>query len=659
MRFFNQAKLLICVLTTVLLISLSTGILSADDEIKDAKNLQTIIVTASKAPIALEETASDVTVIDAEEIADKQYTSIGDALKSVPGLNVRSQGGYGSNTTVSMRGLHQKYTLILVDGVKVTDPTGMDRSSNIALMSTDNVERIEVVRGNQNTLHGTSAIGGVINIITKKAKKGDKLSGSVFSEFGSKHTMRYGGNFATATDKVNISMSVMRETSDNISNADINIDGVNENDEYRNTSFSTNIGLIPTDMLSFDFTARYNTGFYDYDAGAGLDEIVNEPENEENRDEFYGRAQTTISLFDNKWKQVAGVSYTSIKREGSNHWDDFVQTSYDKHYFWYGEVITVDYKNILELHETNTLTFGAETQEEICRYGNRGYYYNWNTFTAYNGDMHWPKTTVRSNSYFIEDQLRFWDKWYTTVGLRVDDHDTYHQHTTWKASTSYLIEKTGTRLKASYATGFYAPTLFNLYDIKFNGGNPGLNPEKSRGWEIGFDQNLWNDRITFGATFFDNRLSNQIVWGNNGYENRQKAKSNGIEVIASAEVTKKLSATASYTYTDSKQLEPTRDVAFQPNNKASFSLNYKFLDNLSAFTAVNYTGSCYNGDTTWRANDSRFQSYTLLDLGVNWDINKMLKLYGNCENVTDREYQERPGYGTFGRTFNIGMRASF
>ncbi len=623
---------------TLLSMGVNTQLSADDTELKDTQNLKTIVVTASKAPMALEESASEITIIDADEIANKQYTTIADALRTVPGLDVRATGGYGSNTTIRMRGLHQQYTLVLIDGVKVMDSTGTNRSANIALMSTDNVERIEVVRGNQNILYGSSAIGGVVNIITKKAKKNKKLSGSIFSEYGSHNTLRYGGSFSTATKKVDLNVSVARETSDNISAADENVDGVDENDAYRNTSYSSKIGIAATENINIDLTARYNSGFYEFDQGAGTDDALGEKGVEQ--DEFFGRGQISLNLFDGKWKQIAGVNYTSIDREYFGSW----------RHLYENEIIVIDYKNIIELHETNTLTFGAETQEEIIRSGDIG------------SDK--PKNTVRANSYFIEDQLRFWDKWFTTVGLRVNDHDVYHQHTTWKAATSYKIEKTSTTLKASYATGFYAPTLYNLFDS--SSGNLGLEPERSRSWEIGFSQPIWKDKLNLEAMFFKNNIKNKIeyvgTWPTAKYENVAKIESKGLEVTLSSKLTKKLDATATYTYTKASKREPTRDIAFQPRNRGSLNINYSILPNLSAYTDITYTGSCYNGSSSawaWHGNDTRFEQHTLMDIGINWDINKTFRLYGNCKNITDREYQEQAGYGTFGRTFTIGARATF
>jgi vitamin B12 transporter len=195
-----------------------------------------VIVTATKTEQSQGEVGSSTTVITAEDLKKTGKKSVGEVLRDVPGVAVMQNGAFGGSTSVYLRGSKPGHTLVLIDGVEVNDPISTDRSFDFAHFTTDNIERIEVVSGPQSTLYGSDAMGGVINIITKKGKGRPKFELS--SEGGSHQTFRESIGFGGGTEKLNYSISALRLDSEGISKA---IDG-SEEDGYENTTISSKTG---------------------------------------------------------------------------------------------------------------------------------------------------------------------------------------------------------------------------------------------------------------------------------------------------------------------------------------------------------------------------------------------------------------------------------
>ncbi len=224
--------------------------------------LEDVVVTASRTETPLSQVASSVTVIDEEEITARQKSTVLELLRSVPGVDVVQSGGFGGATSIYLRGTATRHTLVLIDGVEYSDPTSITRSADIANLTTDNIERIEIVRGAQSVLYGSDAIGGVINIITKKGHGKVKAYASV--EGGSYHTWREKAGISGGGDRTNISLAVSRSDSDGFSSANED-NGNAEDDGYKNTTVSFNAGVTPSDILDLNLNLHFTDAEYDYD----------------------------------------------------------------------------------------------------------------------------------------------------------------------------------------------------------------------------------------------------------------------------------------------------------------------------------------------------------------------------------------------------------
>ena len=259
----------------------------------DAIELPNVVVTATRTETPETEIGSAITVVTAKDIADKNINNVADALRTVPGLDVVRAGAVGQQTSVFMRGANSNHTLVLVDGVEMNDPSSPTGAFDFAFLQTDNIERIEVVRGAASAAFGSDAIGGVINIITKKGTGKTKLT--AVAEGGSYGTWKTGGNISGGTDRVNYSFDASRLETAGFSSADKNLGNVLPNG-YRNTNLSGRGGFKVNEALDLGVTLRYGEGksFLDNGGGKGADD----PNSYGTFNELFTRGFGHLKLFD-------------------------------------------------------------------------------------------------------------------------------------------------------------------------------------------------------------------------------------------------------------------------------------------------------------------------------------------------------------------------
>jgi len=613
--------------------------------------LEEVVVTATRLETPTREVGSSITVVTEEEIEQKQKTSVLEVLRSVPALDVVQQGGPGKTTSIFIRGAKSEHTLVLVDGVEMNDPTSSSRGFDFANLTTQNIERIEILRGPQSTLYGSDAIGGVINIITKRGE--GNPSGFVSAEAGSFDTFIERAGASGAGKWVDYSLGVSRWDSEGISAANED-DGNEEEDGYGNTSISARLGVTPTETFEVDSVLRYidSENDLDYSGGKGGDD----PNYTQESEKLFLRAQGRLELFDGLWDQKLGVSLTDYDRKLRNYPDparpdDLLRSDFD------GQIVKFDWQHDLYLHETNTLTVGAETEEEKIDSDSYSEYLDFfgNPTSSSSGI---EDESVRTNSFYLQDQLEFRDAWFTTFGLRVDDHDEYGTETTYRVTSAYLIREAGTKLKGSYGTGFKAPSLYQLYSPVY--GNEDLDPEESTGWDIGVEQSLIENRVTLGATYFKNYFEDliDIDYATFRYFNIDEAKSEGVEVFAEIEPIEDLSIRINYTYTDTEDETTGEELLRRAQDKFALDMNYRFLERGNVNLGLVYVGERDDIDPISYAR-AESDDYTLVNLAASYQVTETIELFGRVENLFDEEYEEVLGYGTPDLSAFAGVKLSF
>lgn len=333
------------------------NVLAADPPPEETSVLEEIVVSATRAPTPVSQLGSSVTVITSEEIEARHQMQVIDVLRNVPGLSVVQTGARGGTVSIFIRGTENRHTLVLVDGVEFRDAAQTGANADLRNLTTDNIERIEVVRGSQSVLYGSDAIGGVVNIITKKGQK--QPTGYVSLEAGAYSTKHgvAGGSFGN--DHVTTSITVSGTETDGFSTAGEK-DGNNEDDGYENKSAGLKINATPSQILDLNFNLHLSTSQQESD-GFGYDIDGNSKTLIDNldtldTDETTGRLEGIFHFLEDRWQMAVGGSYTSIERE--------TYLQYGGEYDFKGTIRKFDIQNTFFVDDQNTIVAGVETETE-------------------------------------------------------------------------------------------------------------------------------------------------------------------------------------------------------------------------------------------------------------------------------------------------------
>ena len=652
MRFFIGAIDRTCgrSLPTVALFMNITGIAAAPamaEQPPPAREMDDLVVTATRLATPRGELASSVTVITAEDIQRKQYRSVPQALRSVPGLHVVQTGGPGQQTSVFMRGANSNHTLVLIDGIEASDPSSPNGAVDFSNLWLDNIERIEVVRGPQSTLYGSDAIGGVIQITTRRGA--GKLHGAAKAEGGSDNTFNQQASAAGAGNSMNYSLGVMHTDTDADSVTPSRLrNGVSaEDDGYKNWTTSIRLGIDVSDTLEMNFFGRY------IDSETKLDpelEMFGFGTTEDHdarleQTEYLLRGEATAQLLDGLWEATFSTSYTDSDRKNRNNRqspnETLTRTRFE------GDKLKFELKNDLYLTDEHIFTLGLETEKENMDSGG---------FSDFGGFVVGEESNAdsRNNAVYAQDQFSYGGRLFGTIGGRYDKYDDFGSETTYRFAPVYVHRETGTRIKGSVATGFKAPTLFQTDGFtpnnfgSFYRGNPNLDPEESFGWEAGFEQPLWNERINLGVTYFKSHIDDlmQVVFDpsfNSTYENIDKADIKGVESFIHTQLLQSLSVNANYTYTDAEDNKTSEKLLRRPKHKADLDVQYQPTAKASINLTVNYV-SDYNDISRETGGTIKGDDYTVLDIAAEYAINKRWRIFGRVENVTDEHYEPADGF---------------
>ena len=585
-----------------------------DEKEKQTPPLQhEVIVTATRLETPAKEIASSITVISKEDLERMKKTTVLEALQEVLGVTIIQNGPPGAAASVFLRGANSEHTLILMDGVELNDPITPSRSFDLAHLTLDNIERIEILRGPQSTLYGSDALGGVVNIITKKGQGKPKFSLS--SVTGSYGTIITSAGISGSADKIHYSLGASRFQTDGFSAASTSYEGNEEKDGYRNFTLSGRLVYNPLDNLGFDFTVRTidTKTDIDYSGGANGDD----PNNIQNYDALFLKGQVRTLLLKNHWEQKLSLSLVDYDRKYENSPDDVYPYSENSEYK--SKLWKLDWQHNLFLHKTNTLTIGVEYQQEHGE-------------SVYNGlfSSIFPLRKAHTIGFYLQDQIRVASQFFATVGVRLDKHSQFGIATTFRIAQAYFIEHTGTKFKATYGTGFKAPSLFQLYDSLY--GYEDLEPETSTGWDLGIEQQIIEGKILICATYFSNQYENLINWSGQGYINIGKAESKGTEILIQARPFDDISFNAAYTRTEAKDKDTDTYLLRRPKHKLTANLNYSFLKKGNLNLSFIFIGERDDMDfSTWLS--ITLPSYSLLNAAVSFNVASNFQIFCRLDNI--------------------------
>ncbi len=612
-----------------------------------------VVVTATRLETPILEIASSITVITRQDLEKSKKATLIEALQDVVGLSIIQSGPWGSSASVQLRGANSEHTLVMIDGVEVNDPITPSRTYDLSHLRVESVERIEILRGPQSPLYGSDAMAGVINIITRKGEGKPQFH---LSSLGGSYGTLSGTAGLTGTAKdLDYSLWASSLTSQGFSAAHSLLEGNTEADGYKNLSLSARAGYKASDAVDIDFLARFTTTRSDIDNfGAAFGD---DPNNVQKYDSLFLKGCVRGLFLKNRWEQKLTISHVDSNRETDNPTDEHHPNDSDSSRYK-SRLFKLDWQNNLFLHQANTLTFGAEHQEE---WGESAYYSEsvWGPSQSL-----FPQKKAYNNGLYIQDQLRLAGLFFMTAGIRLDSHSQSGFSTTYRIAPAFFIPETSTKLKVTYGTGFKSPSLYQLYapgTVWGPIGNENLRPEETSAWDAGIEQTLWDGRIFFAGIYFSSLFENLIEYDYSlGYINIARASSRGLEFQMEFSPSANLLFSASYTYTVAKDKNTGEALLRRPKDKFTAGVNFCFYNKGHLFLSLTHLGPRDDKEwVDWISTRVRMAPFTLLNATVSYDIHPSIQLYLRLDNIMDTDYELIKGYGTPGFSVYGGFEIQF
>lgn len=589
------------------------------------------VVTPSRSESLRGETGSSVTVVTDEQIAASGHSSVIGVLRGVVGLDVVQQSNPGSITSVFLRGANSEHTKVLLDGIPLNNAANPTRAFDFGTLTIDNIERIEVVRGPQSVVYGSDAIGGVINIITKRGDGPASFQASAMGGSFGTHEERVGVSGGNACYYYSFGGSYLQ--SDGFSSVSRRFGGI-ESDGYRNASFSGRYGWTPSEELNVDYVFRYTDADVEVD-GFLVDNLIRQ--NRSNQ--FFQRIQLQSLTMDGIIEQKMGFSLSD---------NSLVDT--DPGFFgtprFDGQARQLDYQaNVLLLDNnfaSNTFTAGADYLHE-----------EGSPFAG-------AQQTQHLRGAYLQDRFSFGAHSHGTVGVRWDEHSTAGDAETYRYTQVINLLNSGASIHGTIGRGFRAPAIAQRFGFA---GNPNLRPEFSKGWDVGIEHVLRDGELVLDVTYFRNDFQDLIQFvfdptAANGFgflQNVQLASAMGVEFTATAQLASNTLLTAAYTYTDTEDLLNNRRLLRRPRNKVGLNIYHRCLSDRAAINAyLLYASNRQDFDNLGAVTE--LADYITLNLSGSYELNDSWEVFARVDNLTDSDYEEVFGFATPGVSGYAGLR---
>lgn len=608
-----------------------------------------IVVTANRSPQPIDRIGQSVTVVDSAELERRQTVTVSDVLRTVPGVTVARNGGVGSVTSVFIRGAESEQTVALIDGVKLNDPSSPGGGFFFGNLLIGNIERIEVLRGPSSVLWGSQAIGGVVNMITRAPT--EQLTVNLRGEYGFRDTGQIVGNIAGKAGPLSLSAGGGWFRSSGISSFS-EARGARERDGYENFGANANLNLALTDWLSIDARGWFSNGRVNIDGFPPPTFALGDVNEESRTREIVAYAGLNVVLFDGRFRNRAGFAYTDTRRRSVNLTGAPVET-----FAGTGRNERFEYQGVFDITDGWQATAGLE--RETSR----------STTSSSGGPV--ARSRARIDSIYGQLLLTPLAGLSVTGGVRHDDHNRFGGATTFAASGVWTSDATGTAIRASYAEGFKAPSLFQLQS---NFGNQLLQPERSYGWDAGVTQKLIGSTLTASATYFRRDSTDLIAFVScplprtgictnrpfGTFDNVARARAEGVEFGLTIQPVQALQVQANYTYTNATNRSPRnanfgRQLARRPQHSVTTLVDYRWSFGLETGVTLTHVGQSFEN----ASNSTRLEGYVLADLRASFPVTSRVDLYGRIENLFDEGYETAFGFGSIGRAAYAGIRLRY
>jgi vitamin B12 transporter len=619
-----------------------------------SKEIPIIVISAGKTPQSYSTVGSQVTIIDSKTIEKSSGSTLTELLENESqGLNIFRLGGKGTNTGIQMRGLPKRYSTVYIDGVKMYDPSASDNAFYAEGIFKDNIDRIEILKGSQSSLYGNSAVGGTINIFTKKGKLGKHQNATLRTN--QKNTKDIFYSFSGADEKQNYYVGLNYYDTDGISA--MNNDG--ENDPYENNNLTVNYGYKISENNTFENSLRFKDSFLKYDEVTdGRDDTKNSSNNLEANYSF-----KFINTND-KFKNIFSYSKSGSSRMVTEY------TGREKTYEGFRDMLT--YFGEYNFNLDRKIIFGADIEFFKGKFPT---------------DPGINKTTDEEiHSQYIDYQFRPFENIYATIGGRNDKHTTAGDEQSFRTTVAYNLGE-NSKIRSSYGKGFLFPALYESGKYAWtNQDGDKINAEETTSFDIGYETYFDSLNMSFDITYFDILAEDPIMGSNitNFQDNipGAKNKTKGIELATNWTGNEKLNIGFNYTLTKSYSGmdcdKPEKDMwgytscldaghgwlesamVRVPIHALSSKINYQFNKNLDSSLFITYKGRTRDyGGSDYGFKDQILDEYFLVDLKSSYKIFEGYNLNFSVKNLFDKHYENVFLYSGTPRTMNIGFKKAF
>lgn len=605
----------------------------------------TIVVTANRAPQPLDRIGQSISVVNSAKITRRQTATVAEILRTLPGVAIARNGGIGTVASVFIRGADSEQSVALIDGVKLNDPSAPGGGFNFGTLLIGNIDRIELLRGSQSVLWGSQAIGGVVNMITRAPT--EALAVNARGEFGYRNGAQIVGNVSGKIGPLSASGGGGYLRTDGIS-AFSEARGGRERDGYRNYGANANLSLALTEAIAVDARGWYSEGKVGIDGFAPPSFAFGDTAEQSRTREFVGYAGARAALLGGRFRNRVGFAYTDTRRRNDNQG---VETFAAR-----GRNERLEYQGIFDIADGWQATAGLE--RETSRF----------TSSSFGGAATVGRARIDSvYGQLVATPIRGLT---LTGGARRDDHSRFGGATTFGASGVYAIGASGLTLRASYAEGFKAPSLFQLQSAF---GNASLRPERARGWDAGIAAQALGGRVEAGVTYFRRTSTDLIAFISCGapltgicvdrpfgtYDNVARARADGVEATLTLRPVEALHVQANYTLSNAVNRSPGinfgKQLVRRPRQTMNALIDYRWGFGLTTGATLTYVGASLDDV----ANVTKLAGYVLADLRLSYPVTRHIALYGRIENLFDERYETAFRYGQPGRAGYVGARLAW
>ena len=615
-----------------------------------------IIVTALRTPVDETRVSSSVTVLDADDLALAQPLALTDVLDRTPGISVARTGGYGQVTSLRIRGADPAETVMVIDGMRMTDPTATNGGFDFTHLFADDIARVEILRGPQSILWGSDAMGGVINVTTVAPTR--PLEADFGVEGGSNQTVNAHAGLGGTSSLVDWRLSGTAFSTEGIPTL---VGGTQPNGYTRQSASGT---------MTFHLAANVSLdvrGYWDSARNSFSDTYSLAPQiyagDYALTKQWSVYTGLNVALLDGRFKNRFSVQQDQTDSEDLTP-INALYGSPALTFVGHGKTRRYEYQDTLTPVQGIDLIFGAEREEQHMRVGS--------PYDAIQPYELFPES-ASTNSVYGEARVTPLKGLTLNGGVRYDHQSQFGGNTVFSTGAAYTPDAGTTVLRASYDEGYKAPSLYQLYS---DYGNPNLQPERARGWEVGVQRSLFGKAVQLGATWWERHTNNLIEFAfcpltitpttpaacsinfYGYYANVDVAQGRGLELTGSAHFAHVL-VDANYSIVVNEDRTPGSvtygdQLPRVPRHLFNGSLGYELPFGVTTSVAVRTSGSSVDG-----AYPFTLGGYTLVDWRAEWKLASGLTLFGRIENIGDVHYQTAYGYNSLGRTAYFGIRSHF